>query len=79
VRWWPLSAFESFFALFATKERCAFCCSSVTQVSNYALPGHRCRHNQVYWQGTPYYAFGVGAASYLLGERFSRPAKMQEY
>lgn len=35
------------------------------EVSNYALPGHRCRHNMVYWEGLPYYAFGMGAASYL--------------
>ncbi len=35
------------------------------EVSNYALPGHRCRHNMVYWEGQAYYAFGMGAASYL--------------
>ncbi len=34
----------------------------------------------VYWDGTaPYYAFGLGAASYLEGRRFSRPKKMGEY
>jgi coproporphyrinogen III oxidase-like Fe-S oxidoreductase len=49
------------------------------QVSNYARPGHRSRHNQVYWKGMPYYAFGLGAASYLAGRRFSRPARMREY
>ncbi|KAL6762922.1 hypothetical protein V8C86DRAFT_2509146 [Haematococcus lacustris] len=49
------------------------------EVSNYALPGHRCRHNQVYWAGAPYYAFGLGAASYLEGRRFSRPAAMKAY
>ncbi|GLI68906.1 hypothetical protein VaNZ11_013457 [Volvox africanus] len=49
------------------------------QVSNYARPGHRCAHNQVYWRGLPYYAFGLGAASYLAGRRFSRPARMREY
>ncbi len=49
------------------------------QVSNYAKPGHRCRHNEVYWMGLPYYAFGVGASSYLEGRRFSRPAKLKEY
>ncbi|GIL43165.1 hypothetical protein Vafri_964 [Volvox africanus] len=49
------------------------------EVSNYARPGHRCAHNQVYWRGLPYYAFGLGAASYLAGRRFSRPARMREY
>ncbi|GAX75426.1 hypothetical protein CEUSTIGMA_g2870.t1 [Chlamydomonas eustigma] len=49
------------------------------EISNYAKPGHRSKHNQVYWKGVPYYAFGLGAASYLNGVRFSRPAKMQQY
>jgi len=49
------------------------------EVSNYARSGHRCAHNQAYWLGKQYYAFGVGAASYLQGRRFSRPAKMKEY
>lgn len=49
------------------------------QVSNYAKPGHRCRHNQAYWAGVPYYAFGMGAASYLQGRRFTRPAKLDKY
>ena len=49
------------------------------QVSNYAQPGHRSRHNQAYWQGAAYYAFGVGAASYLHGRRFSRPGNVKSY
>jgi coproporphyrinogen III oxidase-like Fe-S oxidoreductase len=49
------------------------------QISNYAKPGHRSRHNQVYWKCQPYYAFGLGAASYTRGRRFSRPRGMQEY
>jgi hypothetical protein len=49
------------------------------QISNYAQPGHRSRHNQVYWKCQPYYAFGLGAASYTRGRRFTRPKKMQAY
>ncbi|KAJ1443971.1 hypothetical protein B484DRAFT_256758 [Ochromonadaceae sp. CCMP2298] len=49
------------------------------EVSNYALPGHRSRHNQKYWRCAPVYAFGMSAASYLHGDRFSRPSKMPEY
>ncbi|KAG2495696.1 hypothetical protein HYH03_006296 [Edaphochlamys debaryana] len=49
------------------------------EVSNYARAGHRCAHNQVYWLGLPYYAYGMGAASYLEGRRFTRPAKMRPY
>ncbi|XWK87614.1 MAG: radical SAM family heme chaperone HemW [Phormidium sp.] len=49
------------------------------EISNYAQPGHQCRHNRVYWENRPYYAFGMGAASYLNRQRFTRPRKRQEY
>ncbi|MBD2415445.1 coproporphyrinogen III oxidase [Nostoc calcicola FACHB-389] len=49
------------------------------EISNYAQPGHQCRHNRVYWENRPYYGFGMGAASYLQGKRFTRPRKTKEY
>jgi oxygen-independent coproporphyrinogen-3 oxidase len=49
------------------------------EISNYALPGHQCRHNRVYWENRPYYGFGMGAASYVQGCRFTRPRTRQEY
>ena len=49
------------------------------EVSNYALPGYQCRHNRVYWSNQPYYGFGMGAASYVSGQRFSRPRTRREY
>ena len=39
----------------------------------------RCKHNSVYWQSLPFYAFGLGAASLLQGQRFSRPRTMPAY
>jgi oxygen-independent coproporphyrinogen-3 oxidase len=39
------------------------------EVSSFAKPGFRSRHNQVYWRGLPFYGFGPGAASYLQGVR----------
>jgi oxygen-independent coproporphyrinogen-3 oxidase len=39
------------------------------EVSNFAKPGHRCRHNEVYWAGSTYYAAGPGAARYVDGRR----------
>lgn len=39
------------------------------EVSNFALPEHRCQHNLVYWRGEPYFAAGPGAASYVDGVR----------
>ena len=49
------------------------------EISNYAKPGHQCRHNRVYWENRPYYGFGMGAASYIEGKRFTRPRKTKEY
>src|SRR3990170_5004580 len=34
------------------------------EVSNYALPGFRSRHNQIYWKGGDYVGFGVSAHSF---------------
>ncbi len=39
------------------------------EVSNFARPGYRCRHNEVYWLGGGYYAVGPGAARYVGGRR----------
>ena len=34
------------------------------EVSNFARPGHRCRHNEAYWDCRPWEAFGPGAARF---------------
>ena len=49
------------------------------EVSNYAQAGYQCRHNRVYWENKPYYGFGMGAASYINGKRFTRPRTRREY
>jgi oxygen-independent coproporphyrinogen-3 oxidase len=49
------------------------------EISNYARPGHQCRHNRVYWENRAYYGFGMGAASYVQQQRFTRPRKRREY
>lgn len=49
------------------------------EVSNYAQPGYQCRHNRVYWENNPYYGFGMGAASYADGKRFTRPRTRRKY
>ncbi|NER92330.1 MAG: coproporphyrinogen III oxidase [Symploca sp. SIO1B1] len=49
------------------------------EISNYALPSHQCRHNRVYWENRPFYGFGMGAASYVQGYRFTRPRTRKEY
>lgn len=49
------------------------------EISNYAKPGYQCQHNRIYWENRLYYAFGMGAASYLQGVRFTRPRTRREY
>ncbi len=39
------------------------------EISSFARPGFRCRHNQVYWTGQSYFGFGPGAASLMDNER----------
>ncbi len=35
------------------------------EISNYALEGRECRHNQVYWERGEYLGVGLGASSFL--------------
>jgi oxygen-independent coproporphyrinogen-3 oxidase len=39
------------------------------EISNFARPGRRCRHNETYWANEAYFGFGLGAARYLRGRR----------
>ncbi|MDA8563601.1 radical SAM family heme chaperone HemW [Mariniblastus sp.] len=39
------------------------------EISSFAKAGHRCRHNEVYWNGQPYFAFGPSAARFVDGVR----------
>lgn len=39
------------------------------EISNFAQPGRRSRHNETYWQGQEYFAAGPGAARYAGGIR----------
>lgn len=49
------------------------------EVSNFALPGHECRHNQAYWRGEDYLGVGVSAVSTLGGERCTNPRSVGAY
>ncbi|WP_320677254.1 radical SAM family heme chaperone HemW [Prochlorococcus sp. MIT 1300] len=49
------------------------------EISNFALPGHRSRHNRVYWAGSGWWGFGQGATSSPWGYRFSRPRTRDGY
>ena len=49
------------------------------EISSYSLPGHASRHNRVYWSGSGWWGFGMGATSAPWGERFSRPRTIAGY
>ena len=43
------------------------------EISNFAKPGFRAKHNSVYWQGGEYLPFGPGAAGFCDGVRYRIP------
>lgn len=49
------------------------------EISNFALPGHASRHNQVYWAGEAYFGFGLGASGYVRGTRYSNTRSLRTY
>ena len=49
------------------------------EISNFAKPGKRCRHNETYWANHAYYGFGVGAARYQNGSRELNVRNTQDY
>ena len=49
------------------------------EVSNYARPGYRSRHNWGYWTGSAYLGVGLGAHSYVDGERFWNTRDLDGY
>jgi putative oxygen-independent coproporphyrinogen III oxidase len=40
------------------------------EISNWAKPGHECRHNHLYWSGGEYLAIGCAAHGHIGGRRF---------
>jgi coproporphyrinogen III oxidase-like Fe-S oxidoreductase len=40
---------------------------------------HRSRHNMVYWTRAPFLAFGMGATSFIGGQRLARPRTLDAY
>ena len=49
------------------------------EVSNFALPRHRSRHNSSYWNNTPYIGVGAGAHSYIGNVRSWNPDDLHAY
>jgi len=49
------------------------------EVSNFAKPGKRSRHNSKYWVHDDYLGFGAGAHSFMSGVRFAYGRDMDKY
>jgi oxygen-independent coproporphyrinogen-3 oxidase len=49
------------------------------EISNFAKPGCRSRHNETYWSGDGYYAAGPGAARYVNGFRETNHGSTSAY
>ena len=49
------------------------------EISNYAKPGHACRHNLVYWNRGEYLGLGCAAHSLFGGRRFHNPEALDAY
>lgn len=49
------------------------------EVSNFARPGQECRHNQGYWNGASWLAFGPGAHGFDGKRRWMNPRQLEDY
>jgi oxygen-independent coproporphyrinogen-3 oxidase len=49
------------------------------EISNFARPGRRCRHNEIYWANEAYFGFGMGAARYVRGQRDLNTRDLKTY
>ncbi len=49
------------------------------EISNFAQPGHECKHNYGYWLGFDYLGLGPSAVSTIWGKRKENPKSMDKY
>lgn len=67
---------EQFLLLMKWMERARY---EHYEISNFAKPGFRSRHNSSYWQGKPYYGFGPSAHSFYGITRWWNIANNNKY
>lgn len=49
------------------------------EISNFAIAGHECLHNLIYWRGGEYLGLGPAAASHIEGKRFRNRSDLYAY
>jgi oxygen-independent coproporphyrinogen-3 oxidase len=49
------------------------------EISNWARPGRRCRHNLLYWENDPWWPLGPSAAGHLAGWRWTNAPRLDAY
>ncbi len=49
------------------------------EISNFSLPGFECEHSFFYWSNSWYLGFGIAAASYVGGRRWTSTDNWEEY
>lgn len=49
------------------------------EISNYAMDGYECAHNQCYWLRNNYVGFGIGAASMVKNHRWKNDCNLSRY
>lgn len=49
------------------------------EISNFALPGKYCFHNQIYWKNQPYLGLGASSTSYIKNIRFKNFSDLNQY
>ena len=49
------------------------------EISNFALTGKRCIHNELYWKNESYLGIGAGATSYLDNKRYQNYRDLEQY
>lgn len=63
----------------ATRQRLAAAEFEQYEISNWAKPGERCRHNLVYWRNGDWLGLGPAAAGHLQGVRYRQVPRLEEW
>ncbi|MCZ6542825.1 MAG: radical SAM family heme chaperone HemW [Planctomycetota bacterium] len=63
----------------ATIDRLAAAGFEHYEISNWARPGYRCRHNMLYWTNQQWWPLGPSAAGHVAGIRWKNVARLSDY